>query len=107
MTLSQKLNPNRFTAMSGLMSAIVGCLVGEEFSDPRLVALQLTPDDMLQGSNEEDGGLMNQFLGSGEDFRRNLGNLVVAAELNQKEKRELKALVLSHVGRRGLPGELK
>ena len=42
--LAAKLRPDRFTAMSGKMAAIVGYIVGERFSDPAISELVVTSD---------------------------------------------------------------
>jgi len=36
MTLGEKLHPDRFSAMSGKMAAIVGYVLGESWTQPRL-----------------------------------------------------------------------
>jgi hypothetical protein len=83
-SLERKLNPNRFTAMSGKMAAIVGCILGVQYTDPQLVELCLTCDDYVLGRREGDCGA-NEWIGSGDDLRNNLNRLIEAAELTPEE----------------------
>jgi len=83
-TLIEKLNPGRFTAMSGKMAAILGCILDVGYTEPRLVELSLSSDDVLLGRAEGDCGF-NEWIGAGADLRRNLDNLVVAADLTPAE----------------------
>ena len=46
-TLADKLHPNRFPGMSGRMAAIVGYILGEEWSRPRIAELVVTSDGWL------------------------------------------------------------
>lgn len=86
--LSKKLHPSRFTEMSPKMAAIVGCIIGEKFTNPSLVELSVTSDGYVLGRQERDCGL-NEWIGSVRDLERNLSHLVVCADLTPEESEEL------------------
>jgi hypothetical protein len=70
--------------MSGKMAAIVGCILGVQYTNPQLVELCITADDYVLGRREGDCG-MNEWIGAGDDLRRNLDRLIEAAELTPEE----------------------
>jgi len=70
-TLADKLRPDRFSAMSGKMAAIVGFILGESWTTPEIAALSVTSDGFVL----TDAG----FFGEASDLDRNLLNLLVAA----------------------------
>jgi len=76
-TLAHKLRPERFTAMSGRMAAIVGYILAEPWTQPPITALSVTSDGFV--TTESD------FLGEAADLDRNLLNLLIAAELTPDE----------------------
>lgn len=84
-SLRQKLHPARFTEMSAKMSAIVGCVLGQEWTDPTLQGLCRTSDNFILGRSDGDIGF-NEFIGTGEDLDRNWKNLLAAAELDTVER---------------------
>lgn len=87
MTIGEKLDPRRFSAMSGKMSALVAYILGDEANhstDPAIAELIRTSDGVLLARHEGDVGA-NDFVGSMEDFNRNWGALVAAAELDADE----------------------
>ena len=45
--LVEKLNPARYPYMSGKMAAIVGCILGESFTEPEIAELVVTSDGYL------------------------------------------------------------
>ncbi len=79
-SLSSKLHPSRFTAMSGKMAAIVGCILGESWTRPPIRNLTITSDGGLLAN---DG---NEFIGSADDLDRNLARLIRVAGLTPAEK---------------------
>jgi hypothetical protein len=78
LTLADKLKPDRFSAMSGKMAAIVGYIVGESWTEPEIAALSVTSDGFVLTDAE--------FFGEAADLDRNLLNLLVAAELTPEER---------------------
>jgi hypothetical protein len=79
-TLAAKLHPDRFTAMSGRMAAIVAYILGESWSQPEIVALSVTSDGFVTTEAE--------FFGAAADLDRNLLNLLIAAGLTNEERAE-------------------
>ena len=77
MTLTDKLHPDRFSAMSGKMAAIVGYILGESWTEPEIAALSVTSDGFVLTDAE--------FFGEAADLDRNLLNLLVAAEVTPEE----------------------
>ena len=78
MSLVDKLRPDRFTEMSGKMSAIVGYVLDEAWTEPAIIALSVTSDGFVTTDAE--------FLGEAADLDRNLLNLLVAAGLTDEER---------------------
>jgi hypothetical protein len=83
--LAKLLNPNRFSAMSGKMAAIVGCIIGEPFTSPYLAELVVTSDGFVMGRASDDCGC-NQWIGSETELRRNWLNLLDAAGLTDEQR---------------------
>lgn len=79
-TLAAKLHPDRFSAMSGKMAAIVGYILGESWTEPEIAALSVTSDGFVLTDAE--------FFGEAADLDRNLLNLLVAAETTADERTE-------------------
>lgn len=79
-TLATKLHPDRFSAMSGKMAAIVGYILGESWTEPEIAALSVTSDGFVLTDAE--------FFGEAADLDRNLLNLLVAAETTMDERAE-------------------
>jgi hypothetical protein len=50
--LIDKLRPDRFTAMSGKMAAIVGYIVDERFSEPAISEMVVTSDGFVLAQTE-------------------------------------------------------
>ena len=88
--LVAKLRPDRFTAMSGKMAAIVGYILDERFSDPAISELVVTSDGFVLAQTEGEVGA-NDMLGTEVDLNRNLLDLIGAAGLTAEEIRELTA----------------
>jgi len=103
-TLAAKLHPSRFPNMSAKMAALVGLMVGEQFTTPHLIEATVTVDGMVLARRHDDLGF-NEFIGSVEDLRRNFVNLIHCATLSLDEtalaheafRREFGIDLLKHV----------
>jgi hypothetical protein len=89
MTLTEKLHPERFSAMSGKMAAIVAYILGESWTEPEIAALSVTSDGFVLTDAE--------FFGEAADLDRNLLNLLVAAEVTPEERAEFERLYRERV----------
>ena len=85
--LIAKLRPERFTAMSGKMAAIVGYILEERFSDPAISELVVTSDGFVLAQPEGEVGA-NEMIGSEADLNRNLLDLIEAAGLTDEQVAE-------------------
>lgn len=94
--LAKKLNPNRFTAMSGKMSAIVAYILGEHWTDPAISDMAISSDGFLLAQHEGDIGL-NDFMGAASDLERNCRNLIAVAELTEDEQAEWQRLYKARI----------
>lgn len=83
-SLVEKLHPNRFSGMSSKMAALVGCILGEKFTDPYLIEMTVSSDGMMLARRHDDCGF-NEFIGANSDFERNWTNLLNAAKLTPEE----------------------
>lgn len=79
-------------AVSPKFKAILGALVGEAWTTPRLSAICELEDGGFLGMEEGDIGY-NQFLGSASDLYRNLKGIGEVAELTAEEAKWLRAQV--------------
>jgi hypothetical protein len=86
-TLTDKLHPRRFAGMSGRMAAVVGCILGEEWSKPRIVEMVVTSDGWALARNAGHVGF-DTIIGTAADLERNWSNLLRAAGLTDEERRE-------------------
>jgi hypothetical protein len=84
--LAEKLRPDRFSAMSGKMAAIVGYILDERFAEPAISELVVTNDGHVLAQNEDEVGA-NTLVGSEADLNRNLLTLIEAAGLSDEEIR--------------------
>lgn len=69
-------------------TAILGALLGQDWTTPRLVELAVTSDDCLLGRMEHDVGC-NEFLGSAEDLIGNRVGIADAVRRTPAERRWL------------------
>ena len=76
--LVSKLSPRRFSNMSGRMAAIVGCILGQEFTNPRMAWLSISSDGFVTSDAD--------FIGDSLSLERNLANLLEAADLTPPER---------------------
>jgi len=95
-SLAKKLNPSRFSAMSGKMAAIVAYILGEKWTDPAINDMAITSDGFLLAQHEGDMGL-NDFMGAASDLERNVANLMIAAELTEGEQAEWQRLYKARI----------
>jgi hypothetical protein len=95
-----KLRPERFTAMSGKMAAIVGYILGEPFTEPAISELVVTADGFVLAQNEGDIGA-NDLVGTERDLNRNLLDLIRAAGLEDAEIAEFGRLQRERIKRYG------
>jgi hypothetical protein len=96
--LIDKLRPDRFTAMSGKMAAIVGYILDERFSDPAISELVVTSDGFVLAQSEGEVGA-NDLIGEEADLNRNLLTLIQAAGLTEDEVREFGRLQRERIRR--------
>jgi hypothetical protein len=64
--------------------AILGCLLGEDWTTPRLIDLVITPDGHLLGRLDGEPSF-KAFLGAAEDLIKNIHGLAPVAELDGDE----------------------
>lgn len=96
--LIDKLRPDRFTAMSGKMAAIVGYIVDERFSEPAISEMVVTSDGFVLAQAEGEVGA-NDLIGEEADLNRNLLTLIQAAGLSEDEIREFGRLQRERIRR--------
>lgn len=96
--LVDKLRPDRFTAMSGKMAAIVGYILEERFSDPAISELIVTSDGFVLAQTGGEVGA-NDMIGEEADLNRNLLSLIEAAGLTEDEIREFGRLQRERIRR--------
>ena len=95
-TLKAKLHPRRFSAMSPMMSAIVGFLVDESYTTPRIEHLFVTTDGHVLAQPEGHVGA-DAYIGLADDLVHNLKKLFQAADLTKAERLEAAVLVLHKI----------
>lgn len=91
MTLSEKLHPARFTAMSPRFAAMVAFILGEQWTEPRMTSLTITSDGILL----TDMG--NAIVGDAASFDDNVRRLMDAAELTADERAEFASAIRKRV----------
>ena len=90
-SLTEKLNPARFTAMSGAMAAAVGCILGERLTEPHIASILVTSDGFALAMHVGEIGY-NHLVGWETDLKRNWVNLLDAADLTKDEREEASRL---------------
>ena len=85
-TLVEALHPRRFPGMSEKMAAIVGYILGEEWSKPSIAEMVVTSDGFVLARNEGHVGF-DTIIGTAADLERNWNNLLRAAGLTSEEQR--------------------
>lgn len=74
----------RAVHVSEHFQAILGCLLGEDWTTPRLVEMVLTPDGHLLGRCEGEAS-SKAYLGAADDLVRNIHGVAEVAELDGDE----------------------
>ena len=64
--------------------AILGCLLEEDWSTPRLIEMVITPDGHMLGRCEGEASF-KAFLGASEDLIKNIHGVAPVAELDGDE----------------------
>lgn len=96
-SLLKKLHPNRFTAMSPKMAAIVAYVLGVKWTSPAIGELVVTSDGHVLARREGDIGA-NDFIGSYADLSGNWSRLMTAAELTPPERLQASRLFKARIG---------
>jgi hypothetical protein len=74
----------RRVQVSEHFQAILGCLLGEDWTTPRLVEMVITPDGHVLGRCNGEVSF-KAFLGASEDLLRNIHGVAKAADLDGDE----------------------
>jgi len=74
----------RVVQVSSHFQAILGCLLGEDWTTPRLVEMVITPDGHLLGRCEDEASF-EAFLGASADLIKNIHGAAPVAELDGDE----------------------
>jgi hypothetical protein len=74
----------RAVEVSGMFSAIIACLLGEDWTNPKIEELRITFDRGLLAQTEGEIGF-NLFLGAEADLLRNIHGVAEVAELDGDE----------------------
>lgn len=74
----------RGVKVSDHFQAILGCLLGEDWTTPRLIEMVITPDGHMLGRCDGDPSF-KAFLGAAEDLIRNIHGVAAVAELDGDE----------------------
>jgi hypothetical protein len=85
--------------MSGKMAAVVGYILDEPFTNPRISELVVTSDGFVLAQSEGEVGA-NEMLGSEADLNRNLMlSLIEAAGLDEAQVAEFGRLQRERITR--------
>lgn len=87
-TRKQIHNKIRKVRISGLMAAIVGYKLGEQWTDRQIVGICVTSDGMALLAHDDDP-LYNEFLGPASEIERNLRGLAKVAGLTARQTEAL------------------
>ena len=74
----------RAVEISDHFQAILGCLLGEDWTTPQLVEMVITPDSQMLGRPEGEPSF-KAFLGASEDLIKNIHGVAPVAELDGDE----------------------
>jgi hypothetical protein len=74
----------RAVEVSEHFQAILGCLLNEDWTTPRLVEMAVTPDGALLGRCDGQPGF-STFLGAAADLIKNIHGVAPVAELDGDE----------------------
>lgn len=70
--------------MSDHFQAILGCMLGEDWTTPRLVEMTITPDGHILGRCDGQPSF-SAFLGASQDLLKNVHGVAKVAELDGDE----------------------
>lgn len=70
--------------VSDHFQAILGCLLGEDWTTPRLIEMVITPDGHVLGRCDGEA-MFKAFLGASEDLIKNIHGVAPVAELDGDE----------------------
>ena len=70
--------------MSELFQAILGCMLAENWTTPRLIEMTITPDGQLLGRCKGEPSF-KAFLGASQDLLKNIHGVAKVAELDGDE----------------------
>ena len=82
----------RGVQVSEHFQAILGCLLGEDWTTPRLVEMAITPDGHILGRCDGEVSF-KAFLGASEDLLKNIHEVAKTADLDGDESGYLVAKV--------------
>ena len=74
----------RAVEVSDHFQAILGCLLGEDWTTPRLVEMVITPDGHILGRCDGEAAF-KAFLGASDDLIKNIHGVAPVAELDGDE----------------------
>ena len=74
----------RSVSVSDHFQAILGCLLEEDWTTPRLIEMVITPDGHILGRCEGEE-TFKAFLGASEDLIKNIHGIATVAELDGDE----------------------
>lgn len=74
----------RAVKVSDHFQAILGCLLGEDWTTPRLIEMVITPDGHMLGRCDGESAF-KVFLGASEDLIKNIHGVAPVAELDGDE----------------------
>lgn len=89
----------RSVSISDHFQAVLGCLLNEEWTTPRLVEMVITPDGHLLGRCQGQTSF-SAFLGASDDLLKNIHGIAPVAELDGDEVGYLLGKVAEIKGRR-------
>jgi hypothetical protein len=96
-SLTAKLHPRHFTAMSPKMASIVSYLLGQEWANPQINGLMVTSDGFVLAQVKGDLGF-NHIIGYESDLKGNWTGLLYSADLGQDECTLAEKLYADKVG---------
>src|SRR6202140_2922063 len=74
----------RTVQVSDHFQAILGCLLGEDWTTPRLIEMVITPDGHILGRCDGESSF-KAYLGASEDLIKNIHGVVPVAALDGDE----------------------
>ncbi len=74
----------RAVQVSDHFQAILGCLLGQDWTTPRMVEMVITPDGHLLGRCDGEA-TFKAFLGASEDLIKNIHGVAPVADLDGDE----------------------